>query len=74
MRDDTPSHAPVMVLSIRLVRTRAPPPKTLTRADVTQILRDYAQDALLFAPDGPITGRHAIGEFYRGRLHSASPG
>ena len=32
-------------------------PETLARADVTQLLRDYAQDALLLTPDGPITGR-----------------
>jgi ketosteroid isomerase-like protein len=40
--------------------------EALARADVTELLRDYAQDAVLITPDGPITGRRGIGEFYRG--------
>lgn len=40
---------------------------------VDEIMADYAEDAVLFTPDGPLRGVEAIRAFYTGFLSSSPP-
>lgn len=45
----------------------------LASGDVSKILEDYSEDALLLTADGPLKGKGAIGEFFTAAL-GALPG
>ena len=49
--------------------------KCFGECDLKGILSDYAPDAVLFTPDGPLKGADAIGPFFQAMLaESGKPG